>query len=222
MARKMRFLPPHCAALPRQRRAGCAITYRWSEQPEPRFCTSPAGMAGTFCPALTSNRPNANAWLSTMSCARGLLAPSKHCALWLSLWASRRGSLHLIFLTMSARKKKVDPPFWLTGKLGGKSPTGQPLPFVQLYADLMQAPAFTALSAGARFCYLSMALEAKGNRCFEFPRKTAERYGIPGRTLVRNVQELENAGFLHCRSGRTTRTASEYEFSLNWKLKQPS
>ena len=117
------------------------------------------------------------------------------------------------------RKKKVDPPFWVTGKSGGKSPGGQPLPFVQLYADLMQSPKFNSLTAGARLCYISMTIEAKGNRCFEFARKTAERYGIPQRTLVRNVQELVSAGFLLCRSGRSTRTASEYEFSIDWKIK---
>lgn len=117
------------------------------------------------------------------------------------------------------RKKKVDPPFWVTGKNGGKSPSGQPLPFVQLYADLMQSPAFNTLTPGARWCYICMTIEAKGGLCFEFARKAAERYGIPQRTLVRNVQELINAGFLFCRSGRSTRTASEYEFCISWKQK---
>lgn len=117
------------------------------------------------------------------------------------------------------RRKRSDPPFWVTGKNGGKSPGGQPLPFTQIYADLMQSPVFTDLTAGARWCYISMTAEAKGNRRFEFARKTAERYGIPQRTLVRNIQELVDAGFLTCRSGRTTRTASEYEFSADWKLK---
>lgn len=119
------------------------------------------------------------------------------------------------------RKKKVDPPYWVTGKSGGKAASGQPLPFVQIYADLMQAQAFNSLSAGARWCYLAMTVEAKGKRKFEFTRKTAERYGIISRTLFRNVQELIKAGFLNCRSGRTTRTASEYEFSLDWKLNNP-
>lgn len=119
------------------------------------------------------------------------------------------------------RKKKVDPPYWVTGQGCGKAASGQALPFVQIYADLMQAPAFYSLSAGARWCYLSMAIEAKGKRCFEFTRKTAERYGIKDRTLIRNVQELSAAGFLTCRSGRTTRTASEYEFAMDWKLEKP-
>lgn len=51
------------------------------------------------------------------------------------------------------RKKKVDPPYWVTGKSGGKAASGRPLPFVQIYADLMQAQAFNSLSAGARWCY---------------------------------------------------------------------
>lgn len=95
-----------------------------------------------------------------------------------------------------------------------------PLPFVQIYADLMQAQAFNSLSAGARWCYLSMTIEAKGKREFEFTRKTAEQYGIAKRTLVRYVQELAESGFLNCKSGRSTRTASEYEFSMDWKLKE--
>lgn len=119
------------------------------------------------------------------------------------------------------RKKKVDPPFWVTGKKGGKSTSGQPIPFIQIYADLMQAQTFNSLSAGARWCYLSMVTEAKGKRCFEFTRKTAEQYGIARRTFVRYVQELTESGFLICRSGRNTRTASAYEFSLDWKLKEP-
>lgn len=117
------------------------------------------------------------------------------------------------------KKRKVDPPFWVTGKSVGKSPSGQPLPFVQIYADLAQSPEFIDLTPGARWCYISMTIEAKGGRCFEFTRKTAERYGIPQRTLVRNVKELVTAGFISCNSGRTTRTASEYEFTIGWKLK---
>lgn len=118
------------------------------------------------------------------------------------------------------RKKKVDPPYWVTGKGCGKSKNGQPLPFVQIYADLMQDPGFHSLTASARWCYLSMVMEAKGKQCFEFTRKTAESYGIIGRTLVRNVQELSDFGLLECYSGRTTRTASEYKFSMDWKLKK--
>lgn len=117
------------------------------------------------------------------------------------------------------RGKKYDPPFWVTGKSGGKSPGGKPLPFVQIYADLLQSPEFSALTASSRFCYISMTIEAKGLRCFEFTRKTAESYGIPQRTLVRSVQELVSAGFLICKSGRSTRTASEYEFCISWKQK---
>src|SRR5699024_5620480 len=120
-----------------------------------------------------------------------------------------------------SRKKKVEPPFWLTGRNCGKTVTGQPFPFIQIYADLLQSPTFTALSTSARCCYVAMALEAKGDRLFQFPRKQAEKYGIPPRTLVRNVQELVSAGFIICRSGRSNRTASDYEFSLEWKLKCP-
>ena len=88
---------------------------------------------------------------------------------------------------------------------------------IEIYADLMKSTAFNVLPVSAKWCYLCMAIESKGNRCFKFPRKTAEEYGIMRRTLIRNVQELIKAGFLNCRSGRTTRTANEYVFSSDWK-----
>lgn len=88
---------------------------------------------------------------------------------------------------------------------------------IEIYADLMKSTAFNVLPVSAKWCYLCMAIESKGNRCFKFTRKTAEEYGIMRRTLIRNVQELIKAGFLNCRSGRTTRTANEYVFSSDWK-----
>ena len=51
-----------------------------------------------------------------------------------------------------------------------------------------------------------MMLEAKGRPDFQFPRRTAELYGISERSLRRNVQELESAGLVDVvASGRNTK-----------------
>lgn len=59
----------------------------------------------------------------------------------------------------------------------------------------MQHPAFLALTAADRHCYLCMILEAKGQLCFQFSRCTAAIYGISNSTLRENIKHLINAGF---------------------------
>ena len=116
------------------------------------------------------------------------------------------------------RRKKADPPFWITGRQNGKTEGNKVLPFVLLYADLLQDPAFTALPEASKLCYVAMSLECRGKMEFSFPRKTAERYGISRRTLIRCVDSLVSAGFIRIKSpGRVTRTESIYEFSPAWK-----
>ena len=91
------------------------------------------------------------------------------------------------------RKKKVDPPYWVTGQGCGKAASGQALPFVQIYADLMQAPAFYSLSAGARWCYLSMAIEAKGKRALSSRERLPSGTGlstVPSSAMYRNCRML--------------------------------
>lgn len=67
------------------------------------------------------------------------------------------------------KKKPRDPPYWLTGPKGGKSANGKPLPFVPLYADLLQSEQFQALSRVDRLVYIAMGLEAKTFKDFKFP-----------------------------------------------------
>lgn len=123
---------------------------------------------------------------------------------------------------MSKGRKRRDPPFWVTGPSGGKSTRGKPLPFVPVYVDLLQAPAFFDLTPNARLCYIAMAAEAKGSSAFEFPQSVAARYGISSTTLRRCIDELIAAGFICCTaSGRFTRTPNSYQFSLAWKQTPP-
>lgn len=114
-------------------------------------------------------------------------------------------------------RKKARPtyklPYWCAGTLDSAEPI-----FIQLGAKLMQHPAFLSLSVSARWCYQCMILEAKGKPDFQFPRRTAELYGISERSLRRNVKELEAAGFLDVvASGRNTKSATDYRFSICWK-----
>ena len=60
----------------------------------------------------------------------------------------------------------------------------------------MQHPAFLALTAADRHCYLCMVLEAKGQMYFQFSRCTAAIYGISNSTLRENIKHLINAGFI--------------------------
>ena len=77
---------------------------------------------------------------------------------------------------------------------------------------------YQELSGGAKHTYSSMLAEARGGRDFTFPRATAEKYGIAPSTLVRHVQELQDAGFIELTSsGKTTREPNFYRFSLAWK-----
>ena len=90
----------------------------------------------------------------------------------------------------SRRRKQRDPPYWLTGPKGGKSANGKQLPFVSLYADLLQSEKFQELAPGEQMLYIMMSLEAKGQEAFEFSRATAEMYGISNAALRRCVPKL--------------------------------
>ena len=118
-------------------------------------------------------------------------------------------------------KKQRDPPPALCGRNGGKSESGKRLPFITIYADLMQESEFTDLPSGARMLYLCMMLEAKQNTDrFEFPASIAERYGFKGHTLRNCLKKLEEAGFIKClECNRTLRTANVYAHSQDWKFR---
>lgn len=81
----------------------------------------------------------------------------------------------------------------------------------------MQSPAFLKLSTGARWFYQCCMMESVGRINFQFTPETAEKYSIPLRSMRRYVKELEDSGFIQTlRSGKNTRTASDYQFSFKW------
>lgn len=125
----------------------------------------------------------------------------------------------------SRRRKPRDPPYWLTGPKGGKSANGKQLPFVSLYADLLQSEEFQKrLSHVDKLVYIAMGLEAKGSKEFSFTESTAKQYGFSGMALRRSVQDLVDAGFISIvENNRTRRKPNIYRFEVEWKLpKRPT
>ena len=116
-------------------------------------------------------------------------------------------------------------PFWKTGRTGGKSPNGSRLPHVELYADLLQDPAFAGLTGSAYKTYIGMMKERgqqSENFAFAFPRRVAEKYGISEDSLRRAVKELEQKGFIKCCAHNSNlRKADLYQFSIEWKQREP-
>ena len=89
--------------------------------------------------------------------------------------------------------------------------------FVQIGNSLLFHEKFRSLSAGAFKLYICCAMEAAGSINFQIPASKAEQYGIPRQSFVRYMKELEEAGFIQKeRSGKSTRTASDYSFSFRW------
>lgn len=115
------------------------------------------------------------------------------------------------------RGKHNKVPFYKSPS-GGASETGRPIPFVQVYADLMEHPSFCALTSGSMRLYFIMLLESKGRKEFELPYAVLrKKYGYRSdTTIAKSVKELENTGFITKISGKSNRTKTQYSFSSEW------
>lgn len=125
---------------------------------------------------------------------------------------------------MSRKAKRTETPLfgWLTGRGNGRTDSGKQIPYIRVSAELLQEPAFNALTSNARRCYLGMACEARDNGFtgFTFPRKTAEKYGVLHPSLC--IQELCRAGFVKVLAdNHHNRKANRYVFSNEWKQNPP-
>lgn len=106
---------------------------------------------------------------------------------------------------------------WLSARPDGKE--GR---FLQIGNSLLLDRRFQDLSAGARWLYLCLAMEAGGKRSVSFSRGvTAKKYGIPKNNFTRHCLELENSGFIQrIENGDFLQFApAAYEFALEWKSK---
>jgi len=110
----------------------------------------------------------------------------------------------------SADKCSILP--WLSAK-----PDSREGRFTQIGNSLLLSPKFKELTTGARSLYISMAMEAGGQREFEFPRTSAIKYGFPTTTFERLLKELLSVGCIVLKSsGKNTREANVYTFSVDY------
>lgn len=102
---------------------------------------------------------------------------------------------------------------WLSARLDGKE--GR---FLMIGNSFLLSKSVQELSPGARFMYLSMAMESAGKREFTFSRSTAQKFGISETTAARYIKELSSSGFIETVScGHFARVPNVYRFSLSWK-----
>ena len=110
--------------------------------------------------------------------------------------------------TMAKYKKTALLP-WLSAK-----PDGKDRRFIQVGNSLLLSKRFQSLSAGARWLYLSMAMESGGRREFIFPLSSAKKYGISSTCLRRQIAELKASGLLQVDCMRCIREPNVYRFYL--------
>lgn len=122
---------------------------------------------------------------------------------------------------MTRKDGKAKPlRFWLTGS-HGEMIGSKRAPFTQTSVSLLTDPIFNALPPQVRHLYICMTAEAEGERVFQFPRKTAMRYGFNASTFREYVAVLIDKGFISRDSGRTTREPNIYRFEDTWKRSEP-
>lgn len=76
-----------------------------------------------------------------------------------------------------------------------------------------------ALSAGARWLYLSMAMESAGKRTFTYTHHAAKKYGIASTSFERYLKELKDGGFIEKVENEDLAqyAPGKYSFSFRWK-----
>lgn len=119
-------------------------------------------------------------------------------------------------MSTSRRKAGATLQPWLTARVDCREKR-----FIQVGNSLLLSHRFWRLSAGARYCYLCMAMEAGPRREFRLPKSAAEKYGIPHSSLCRYIHELEAGGWIEVRSMKLLRKPNEYRFALKWKGLSP-
>lgn len=103
---------------------------------------------------------------------------------------------------------------WLSAKGDGKE--GR---FLQCGNSLFLSKSFQALSTGARWLFLSMAMEAGGKRELIFKHSSAKKYGISPSSYDRFLKELKDAGFIEKIEDENLAqyAPGRYRFVFDWK-----
>lgn len=68
--------------------------------------------------------------------------------------------------------------------------------FVQLGNSLLLSPAYQALTGTAKLLLLTMAMESAGHSTVVYTHGTARKYGIPGSSYDRAINDLRAAGMV--------------------------
>ena len=115
---------------------------------------------------------------------------------------------------MSKRKNK-SPPQWANNGKNNK--------FVSLYIGMLESEAYMSLKPRQQRLYTYMRLQYKGEQnAFEFnwyKANTVYKLYTKRADFYNDIATLIYSGFIVCTEcGETTRTASKYAFSDNWKM----
>ena len=114
---------------------------------------------------------------------------------------------------MGKKPKRDPPPKFATG---GTWHTHH----VILFDDLLNSPAYIALSATAKEAYTILMQEYKGkftNNIVKCPYSTFKSKGMRPNTLSRALLQLETYGFISIEHGGLEHQPSKYRFIDKWK-----
>lgn len=113
-------------------------------------------------------------------------------------------------------RKITRPPKHLTSK-----PTWNHNHYVPLFDEMLDSPAFVALSHGAKIVYLLIAKEHKGDFTGDkviCPYSTMEEHGIRTQSISKWLRELEALGFIRIDShGGLYKIPNEYRLLTDWQ-----
>lgn len=113
------------------------------------------------------------------------------------------------------RRKREPPPAFATIR-----PTWDKNHYVMLFDDMLDSPAYIALSAHAKEAYVILRQEYKGPYTGSeiiCPYSTFAKKGMRANTLSRALTELEYFGFIHIDHGGLEHLPNRYRFSEDWK-----
>lgn len=104
-------------------------------------------------------------------------------------------------------------PFWASGNQSCRD--GR---FIQIGNSLYFHKEFQSLKPSTQIVYERMMMESGGRAEFTFPKRTAKKYGLNYKTVLKAISELKARGFItETCCGRYTRTPNEYKFTSVWK-----
>ncbi|MCC8129215.1 MAG: hypothetical protein LIO51_04665 [Clostridiales bacterium] len=91
--------------------------------------------------------------------------------------------------------------------------------FLQVGNSVMLSKTLQSLSAGARWLYFALSMEAAGKREVLFTHSSAQKYGIPGSSFDRQILELKWAGFVESvpDENQAQYSPNRFKFCYSWK-----